>query len=95
MWAEGTNAPFYPPQINMSHCHSLNSLKGGYIGDYIGSIIGVLKGDTRSLDYSSHVAAYSPFLAQRTLFGVPCLGQGKLQFAWALLRFFRRSLPKP
>ena len=29
--------------------YSLNSLKGGYIGDYIG----VIKGDTRSLDYSS------------------------------------------
>ena len=30
--------------------HSLNPLKGGYVGDYIG----VTKGDTRSLDYSSH-----------------------------------------
>ena len=27
----------------------LDSLKGGYIGDYIG-----IKGDTRSLDYSSY-----------------------------------------
>ena len=35
--------------------HSLNSLKGGYIGDYIGTTIGVVKGDTRSLDYSLHV----------------------------------------
>ena len=32
--------------------HSLNSLKGGYIGDYIGTTMGVIKGDTRSLDYS-------------------------------------------
>ena len=30
--------------------YSLNSLKGGYIGEYI---IGVIKGDTRSLHYSS------------------------------------------
>ena len=33
--------------------YSLNSLKGGYIGDYIGTTIGLIKGDTRSLDYSS------------------------------------------
>ena len=33
--------------------YSLNSLKGGYIRDYIGATIGVIKGDTRSLDYSS------------------------------------------
>ena len=30
--------------------YSLNSLKGAYIGDYIG----VIRGDTRSLDYSSY-----------------------------------------
>ena len=30
--------------------NSLNSLKGDYIGDYIG----VTKGDTRSLDYNTH-----------------------------------------
>ena len=35
--------------------YSLNSLKGGYIGDYMGTTIGVIKGDTRSLDSSSHV----------------------------------------
>ena len=29
-------------------------LKGGYIGDDIGSTIGVIKGDTKSLDYSSY-----------------------------------------
>ena len=34
--------------------YSLNSLMGGYIGDYIGTTIGVIKGDTRSLDYSSY-----------------------------------------
>ena len=33
--------------------HSLNSLKGGYIGDYY-SGEGIIKGDTRSLDYGSY-----------------------------------------
>ena len=27
-------------------------LKEGYVGDYVGSIIGVIQGDTGSLDYS-------------------------------------------
>ena len=30
-------------------------LKGGYISDYIGTTIGVIKGDTRSLDNGSYV----------------------------------------
>ena len=38
--------------VHMSY--SLNSLKGGYIGDYIGDYYRVIKGDTRSLDYSSY-----------------------------------------
>ena len=29
-------------------------LKGGYIGDYIGTTIGVIKGDTRSLDNGTY-----------------------------------------
>ena len=33
---------------------SLNSLKGGYIGDYLGDCYRFIKGDTRSLDYRSH-----------------------------------------
>ena len=33
--------------------HSLNSLKGGYIGDYLGEYHRGIKGDTRSLDYST------------------------------------------
>ena len=33
---------------------SLNSLKGCDVGDYSGTIIGVIKGYTRSLDYSSY-----------------------------------------
>ena len=31
-----------------------NSLKGGYVKDYMGTTIWVIKGDTRSLDYSSY-----------------------------------------
>ena len=41
--------------------YSLNSLKGGYIGDQ-GTTIGVIKGDTRSLDYSSYEEAHTKFL---------------------------------
>ena len=49
--------------------YSLNSLgseilKGGYIADCTGSIIGVTKADTWSLDYSSfraHVKALASF----------------------------------
>ena len=41
--------------------YSLNSLKGGYIGDYVGTTIGVIKGDTRSLGYSSYVLVSSSF----------------------------------
>ena len=33
--------------------YSLNFLKGGSTGDYMGITIGVIKGDTRSLDYIS------------------------------------------
>ena len=29
------------------------AIKGGYIGDYMGTTMGVIKGDTRSLDCSS------------------------------------------
>ena len=36
--------------IHMSS--SRNSWKGGYIGDYIGSSIELIKGDARSLDYN-------------------------------------------
>ena len=35
--------------------YSLNSLDGDYIRGYIGAIIGVLKGDTRTFDNDSHV----------------------------------------
>ena len=41
---------------------SLNSLKGGYIGDYIGDYnsIGVIKGDTRNLDYNPYNPLCNP-----------------------------------
>ena len=35
--------------------HGLKSLKGGYIGDYIGNYYRGNKGHTRSVDYSSNV----------------------------------------
>ena len=38
--------------------HSLNSLMGGNIRDYIGTTIGDIKGDTRSLDYSSYACTF-------------------------------------
>ena len=47
--------------------YSLNSLKGCSIGDYIGdhySTIGAIKGDTRSLDYSSSVHQQSARLGR-------------------------------
>ena len=37
----------FPIKSHVSH--SLNSLNGGYIGDYIGTTIRVIQGDTRSL----------------------------------------------
>ena len=41
-------------QVHQKHVsYSPNSLKGGYIGEIYGTIIGVIKGDTRSLDYGS------------------------------------------
>ena len=36
-------------------CYSLSSSQGCYIGNIQVSIMGVLKGDTRSVDYGSHV----------------------------------------
>ena len=44
-----------PTISDMSHC--LNSLKGGYIGDYNGDYYRGLLRDTRSLDNGS----YSPY----------------------------------
>ena len=39
--------------------HNLNSLlKGGYVGDYLEDYYRVIKGDTRSLDYSSHCGPF-------------------------------------
>ena len=40
--------------VSLAHymSYNLNSLKKGYIGILWGSSIGVMKGDTKSLDYS-------------------------------------------
>ena len=37
--------------------YSLNSLKGGYIRDYLGDYYRVIKGDARSLDNGSYIPA--------------------------------------
>ena len=42
-------------------------LKRGHMGDYIGSIIGLIKGDTSSLDYGSYGGLYGTLL----VIGVP------------------------
>ena len=46
--------PQVPENFLLHMYYSLNSLKGGYLGDYVGATIGVIKGDTRSLDYGSY-----------------------------------------
>ena len=42
----------WPGVISTRMSYSQNSFKGGFLGDYIGTSIGLIKGDTRSLDYS-------------------------------------------
>ena len=45
--------------------YSLNSLQRGYTRGYIGTTIGGIKGDTRSLDYGSYAGSSSgPSLAE-------------------------------
>ena len=49
--------PAFIVAANHSHMsHSLNSLKGGYIGGYIGDYYRGIKGDTRSLDNGTYDA---------------------------------------
>ena len=56
MWAAR-----YARGHRISHMnHSLNSFKGGYIRDHIGDSLGVIRGDTRSLDYSSYMKDTRP-----------------------------------
>ena len=47
---------FTPKKKARQELHESKSklLKGGYVWDYIGTTIGVIKVDTRGLDYSSH-----------------------------------------
>ena len=40
--------------------YSLNSLKGGYIGDDLWDIMGVIKEDTRNLDYNPYNPLHNP-----------------------------------
>ena len=40
------------PSVRYHLSFSLNSLKGAYRGDYIGTTVRAIKGDTRGLDYS-------------------------------------------
>ena len=47
-----STGPWAGPSAQMSY--SLNSLNGGYVRDYMGTTTGVIKGDTRSSDYSSN-----------------------------------------
>ena len=42
--------------------HSLNSIKDDYVRDYIGTAIGVIKGDTRSLDLGSCLISFKNML---------------------------------
>ena len=55
---ENMGAPGAPraPSMRVQYMsYNLNSLKGDYTGIVQGTTIGVIKGDTRSLDYSSYV----------------------------------------
>ena len=58
--------------------YSLNSLREGYIGGYIGTTIGVIKGDTRSLDYGSHIYICKEFHVNGAALGQP----PELQIRW-------------
>ena len=50
--------------------YSLNSLKGAIYGNIYGTTIGVIKGDTRSLDYSSYYLNIYPIVAISILFSI-------------------------
>ena len=53
MWAFSLDgAPVFKGG-DVSHC--LKYFRGVYIGRLYGSVIGVIKGDTRSVDYGSYV----------------------------------------
>ena len=47
--------------------YSLNSFKGVYIGDYIGTTMGVIKGDTRSLDNGSYEQSKSTMIFSKVM----------------------------
>ena len=60
--------------------HSRNSSKSlkGYLGDYIGSSIGLTKGDTRSLDCSSCEAVMFFLVLGFYVLTLPCTPSSKL-----------------
>ena len=51
--------------------YSQESVKGGYMADHIGDLIGLIEGDTRSLDYSSYDADPTTIDSHRFVFLVP------------------------
>ena len=57
------------PYFHVSY--SLNSLKQGYIGDYIGDYYRVYQGDTRSLDNGSCDFPMGPFCELLPISGLP------------------------
>ena len=74
------------PQVS----YSLNSLRGGKKGDYIGDYYRViLRGDTRSLEYSSSGARFPPFTA---VFILDCQAFLLSRFRVWLLGWFRPRL---
>ena len=52
-----------PKTLYMSY--NLNSLKGVIWGIIYGTTIGIIKGDTRSLDYSSHESWLQAAIAEK------------------------------
>ena len=57
--------------------HNLNSLKGGYIGDYIWDYYRVTKGDTRSLDCSSHELSSTGQVFDQYVRSLPSLAEAE------------------
>ena len=69
--------------LDMSY--SLSSLKGVYTGDYIVTTIGDIKGDTRSLNYSSFIYIYRIyFVPYQTRF---VLKRVLARFPWNVMLF--------
>ena len=73
---------------NKDHSIRGSKKKGAYIGDNIGGTIGVTKGDTRSLDYSSYkIAPFTRTAVSGPIFGFFLSVWGGSQDAIDLCRF--------